>query len=212
MKNIGEAIENVIKRILKDYMENEKKYTTEGDAIAYLFSELIEVFKQNNIIVHSQVRPFSYKIINGKISNEKIIKRGKWKKQNRANEGNIIDLAIITLGKNYEYWKIALEKAKKDQYKDKYEDKKQLEYWRILSYPIEAFRSAIEVKVRVKGNKGRILDDIKTLYCLKNKNPKVLTYILILDKCAPKEMLQDIKQKAKEKEVKLYAAAYCLSS
>ncbi|MCD6474586.1 MAG: hypothetical protein J7K47_06780 [Thermoplasmata archaeon] len=195
-----ELIEKAIGNILTDYKKNEKRYTTEGDVVAHLFCELQKVFKKKEeIILHSQVRPFD----KDKESKVRVIKEGKWIEQPQANAGSVVDLAILTMGENDKYWEIAFEKAMKDQYKNKYKNKNGLKYWRILSYPVEAFLAAIEIKVRVDNNKKRIFEDIDKLHCLKSKNPNCLTYMLVLDRYASKNILRSIEERAEEKEVPL---------
>jgi len=195
-----ELIETAIGNILTDYKKNEKRYTTEGDVVAHLFCELQKVFeKREEIILHFQVRPF-YKDEESKV---RVIKEGKWIEQPQANAGSVVDLAILTMGENDKYWREAFQKAMKDQYKNKYKNKNGLKYWRILSYPVEAFLAAIEIKVRVDKNKKRIFEDIDKLYCLKSKNPNCLSYILVLDRYASENILRSIEERAKEKEVTL---------
>lgn len=177
-------VEKSIIEIVNDYERNEKKYTTEGDIVCNLFTNLLSVYDEN-IIVHSQVRPFS-----GEIEKEKVIIDGEWRepKGGKANSGSVIDLAIIDMSKDY--WNKTIRKANRDQLGEEKEDKGSLNYWRILSYPVEAFHVAIEVKAKVKGNKGRIKEDIDKLAKIKERNPKCLTYMIILDRQASPDRVQ----------------------
>lgn len=112
-----------------------------------------------------------------RISDEEVITEGKWKRQIKSNAGNVVDLAVLTMGEKDRYWNIVLKKAIKDKYKKyRHENREGVRYWRTLSYPVEAFLSAIEIKVRVRGNKKRILKDIDNLHCLKNENSKFDLY------------------------------------
>ena len=123
-------------------------------------------------------------------------------KSKRRQMLGVVDLAILNM--ENKYWNKALDKAVKDQY-GKNRVKKSLKYWRILSYPVEAFLTVIEVKIRVSGNEERILKDVEKLYAIKKSNPKCLTYMVIADRCAPERILHNIRKYATKNKVELYA-------
>lgn len=194
---LEEFINIAIKNIINDYRCHIKKYTTEGDVIANLFAQLSHN-KFKNLYIHSQVRPFK-----GNIGNEEVIIDGNWRKQEKANSGCIVDLAILDL--QDKYWKKTILKANKDQKIKRNSNEKTLKYWRILSYPVEAFHAAIEVKVRVKNNKSRIIKDIKKLSIIKKTNPKCLTYLIIVDRCTSKKTIKNIQKYAERNRIKFYS-------
>ena len=200
MEELKKMVEKVIEEVLEDYEKDEdgKTYTTEGDIVSHIFARLSAPVGDRNIKIHSQVRPFK-----GEIGKEKVIRDGKWKdQQGKANAGSVVDLAILDMRDRY--WKKALEKAIKDQFgEDRSEGS--LRYWRILSYPVEAFRVAIEVKIRVRGNKKKILKDVEKLCAIKRESPECLTYMVIADRCAPPNTISDIKEYAERNGIKFYA-------
>ena len=79
------------------------------------------------------------------------------------------------------------DKAKKDQGGS-------LRYWRILSYPLEAFRAAIMVKIRVKGNLLGIRKDIQVLRLLHKRNPECLPFLFICDRMSSEKNKAEIKR------------------
>ena len=175
MEELKKMVEKVIEEVLEDYEKDEDKktYTTEGDIVSHIFARLLEApIWDKNIKIHSQVRPFK-----GEIGKEKVIRDGKWKdQQGKANAGSVVDLAILDMRDRY--WKKALEKAIKDQFGEG-RSEGSLRYWRILSYPVEAFRAAIEVKIRVRGNRKKIFKDVEKLCAIKRENPECLTCMVI---------------------------------
>lgn len=140
---LTEIIENSIKELQKEYQNNKRKYLTEGDIVSTLFSKLDKMLVKTSMSIHSQLRPYI-----GSPEDAYVIQNDSWIKQDKANRGALVDLAIID--RNEVFWNESFEKAKKDQ------NSKQLKYWRILSYPVKAFRAVIEVKIKVKRNKKRI--------------------------------------------------------
>jgi len=195
-----EFIEKAIEKILEDYEKNKKKYTTEGDIICNLFAKLCDISWGENIIVHSQVRPFR-----GEIGREEVIRNGEWNepKNKKANSGSVIDLAIIDMSKDY--WNKSIKKANIDQIGSVRQDTNFLKYWRILSYPVEALRAAIEVKAKVRGNRDRIWKDIGKLIKIKEGNPDCLTYMIIADRRASSDRIQKIIENFGDKKIdKIY--------
>jgi len=193
---IEEIIIQSLNELAEDYKTNERRYLTEGDSVANLFSIINQKFKVTDVplLVHLEMRP--YTTHDGKtliIGSERKGSKVKWIKQEKANDGYLVDLAVIDLSESF--WSEAIEKAKFDQSAGK------LKYWRILSYPVRAFLVAIEVKVRVQGNTTRIRQDIDKLEAVKIKNPSCLTYFVILDRCASSLTLKEIFAYANRKNV-----------
>lgn len=110
----------------------------------------------------------------------------QWKTQSRANDGSIVD--IIVIDSDESYWKDACRKAKKDQ------GSRKLKYWRIVSYPVKAFRAAIEVKVKVRSNFSGIRRDVKKLETLKEADSDCLLFLVVLDRRASVEDLDEVKR------------------
>jgi hypothetical protein len=185
---LREIIEDSIEEILKDYKREERSYLTEGDVICRLFLALSHKLK---VFVHSQMRPYAR---SGK--DVLVIINGEWEKGNKANKGSLVDLAIIDTDEKF--WKDAFKKAKNDQ-------GSKLRYWRILSYPVEAFLAAIEVKIRVRGNVSRIYKDIEKLVAIRKKNPKCLAYLVVLDRCATPEDLEKIGRRAANENISFFS-------
>ncbi|RLF35308.1 MAG: hypothetical protein DRN03_05405 [Thermoplasmata archaeon] len=199
MGELKKIVEEVIGEVLEYYEKDRdgKSYTTEGNIVSHIFARLLGApIWDKGIKIHSQVRPFK-----GEIGKEKVIRDGKWKdQQGKANAGSVVDLAILDMRDRY--WKKALEKAIKDQFgEDRSEGS--LRHWRILSYPVEAFRAAIEVKIRVRGNKRKILKDVEKLCAIKRENPECLAYMVIADRCAPTDIISDIKEYAERNGIKI---------
>jgi len=189
MSELANIIEDAIKELINNYKKDrervsEKICLTENDVVCKLYS-LLHGNLGENLEIHSELRPYIPKGENN--VNVDVIRNTGWEKQNGANEGAKIDLAIIDTIESY--WKQAFKKAKKDQ---NWEKKEGLKYWRILSYPLNAFRAVIEIKIKVRNNYPRIRRDIEKLKMIKKENPACLTYMVVLDRYAP------FNKKAKE--------------
>jgi len=196
---VSELENKVIKAIghVKDlYKECERDFTTEEDIVCILFSELRKQLRNTHLTVHSQVRPFYHENGHDKVIIEKPKKVFSWKSQEKANHGCTIDVAVIDV--RDEYWELVLEKARRDQ--GVRDDK--LKRWRILSYPVESICVAIEVKARVQRNFSKIAKDINELCRLREKNPKCLCFLVVLDRCSKKEEEERIKDYAEKRDIK----------
>lgn len=184
-------IDKSLKELEKNYRQKERDFLTEADAVSTLFNILKDRLKNANVAVHSQLRPFTQR--NEVIVFDRRRKGWYWKKQRVANEGAPFDLAIIDAGDKY--WKRAEKKAMYDQ-----RAKKDLKYWRMLSYPIEAFLAAIEIKVRVWQNPPWIEKDINKLSAILKKNKKCLLYAVVLDRKANPKEVKKIEGLARRKK------------
>ncbi len=143
---IAAAIESVARR----YSANPRGYLTESDLVVELASELKRRVRGWSLRVHCGLRPRW---------NDAVIRDGAWVRlqmERRGPFGHAIDVAIID--DSDEPWEKALEWVEG------------VKYWRVLSYPVEAFVAAIEVKVRVHNNLRRIRLDIESLRAMREAN------------------------------------------
>jgi hypothetical protein len=193
------ALIESLKEIAEQYNDQESAFLTENDVVCKLFSILEKKLNRfTNIQIHTEIRPF-----HGNEKDCNVIRGGAWKKQGKvANVGEKIDIGIIE--SNNSYYERALAKAKIDQGTD------DLNYWRILSYPVEALKAAIEVKIRVKNNSDGIKRDIEKLKKLNhidpnNPNNDCLLFFLVLDRQAKESRLSQIKKKC-PKEIHFFTA------
>lgn len=174
--SLSEAVKGVIKDIINDYTTKEKEYLTEGDIVSTLFSKLKNCLE--NVGIHAQLRPYRK---NGQVIRED----GEWGERKTGNWGSVVDIAVV----NENFWPGVREKHK---------DRK---YWRMPSWPVEAFLAAIEVKARVSGNLPRIRKDIDKLLAIKKENPNCLLYVVMMDKKAPEIDRKEIQEYAERKRV-----------
>ena len=183
-KIVSESIESIVKSYSRP--ENKILYLTEGDVVASLYSILRDRLKGvEDVTVHSQLRPYDARSKEVRVIGERE-KKMQWKTQSRANDGSIVD--IIVIDSDESYWKDACRKAKKDQ------GSRKLKYWRIVSYPVKAFRAAIEVKVKVRSNFSGIRRDVKKLETLKEADSDCLLFLVVLDRRASVEDLDEVKR------------------
>lgn len=187
--NLRRVIEATISSFGRKYNKYKKRYLTEADVVSDLFSMLDQRLKQDpNLAVHSQLRPFSgeNRVIRGKVW-----KQVSWISQQKdPRRGSLVDIAVIDMSEAY--WKRALNKAKR------------FDYWRILSYPVEAFRAALEVKIRVKGNFDTIKRDIVKLVKIRNKSPDCLSYLIVSDRKSVREDRERIKKFGREQGIRCF--------
>jgi hypothetical protein len=155
---------------------------TEGDAASLLFCILKNRMKDTKFStfkIHSELRPFIEEE-----NKHKVIKRKgaewEWAEHEPENSGAVVDIVIIDSDQEYE--KTACEKS----------DGK---YWRIVSYPLEAFHACIEVKIRVSGNIRNIEKDISKLCKIREHNKQCLVYLTVVDRKAKPGDIEKIKRK-----------------
>lgn len=171
-----------IRDLIDDYDQSPTSYLTESDVVASLACRLRECLKGKS--VHIGLCP-----VRG--SEEMIV--GESKQFDVANRGCAVDIAVLER-------ELVQSAVSKDGEK---------KYWRYLKFPVEDLKAAIEVKVRVSGNKGRIRDDVKKLKTIGKASRHCLTYLVILDKRARERQLEDVLRKAKEHNVKVF---FCVSN
>jgi hypothetical protein len=200
--HLKQAIEESIEALVKEYNDEKNKelFMTESDVVCRLYHVLFENSNLDRTRIHSEIRPFTEEngytlVITGK-SNY------RWDKQleHEANKGCIIDLVLVDPKPNY--FQMALRKAKRDQ---DVVDADDLKYWRVLSYPVESFKAAIEIKIKVHANEGRLSKDVKKLKAIEEKNPNCLLYFVILDRRAKQSKLNSY-QKMRDGKIKYYTS------
>jgi len=191
--SLTKIVEQSISKLGENYLRNKRSYLTEADTVYDLFSVLRNNLDLEKMRIHSELRPFY-----GEIDCPSVIRTIKgttgWVMQKTALQGSLVDLSIIDVCE--EHWNKAYKKAQKDQGLD---DLEHLRFWRMLSYPVEAFRAIIEVKFKVYKNIGRIKKDIDKLDKIREKNHECLVYLVILDRRAKK--LGQIEKYSQEKNI-----------
>ena len=119
----------------------------------------------------------------------------EWKKHEPKNSGAVVDIVVVN--SEQKYFKRAKEISPK-------------KYWRLVTFPIEAFVVCIEVKIRVAGNIKRIKKDIEKLVKIREANREAnrncLVYLVIVDRKALKAFLDDIEKLCVENDVPLHSA------
>ncbi|MGD6810454.1 MAG: hypothetical protein ACQCN3_12215 [Candidatus Bathyarchaeia archaeon] len=170
------------------YELNENAFFTENDVICELFS-IIKSNIDDAFQVHSEIRPYF-------VDKEKFeirCDKNTWVQCTKNNMGDVIDVVIF--GPNETYFKEAFEKTKK------------YSCWRLLSHPVELIKAAIEVKIRVNGNRKRVDWDINKLSLISAKNKTCLLLFLVLDRNAKASCLEQIKNECEqislEKSIKI---------
>jgi hypothetical protein len=191
------VIEESFKELAKKYGADPRGFLTETDVVSFLLCDLRKRLENQRLAVHSQLRPFwkddgRYKVIKT---------RGwRWDSQDKANDGAVFDLVIVD--DDDKYFRQAVEKAKEDQ-----RCSNDLKYWRILSYPVQSFRAAIEVKIRLWQNIRFIeRNGFPKLCAIRKKNKDCLLYYLVCDQEARDEdisKLQEISKKYTQVRVKI---------
>jgi hypothetical protein len=176
------TVKECVKQLQKHYDRDPTSYLTESD-ISFTLSSMLRKRKPSNSQVHCELRPYI-----ADHGEHFVIRNCHWKKQRKANEGSTFDIAIV---RGTRFWKEALRKARKDQKSDS------LRYWRILSYPVESFLSAIEVKARVNGNIEGIKKDVDKLVALHSKNRYCFVCLVVMDRKAKQNDVKEILAHAK---------------
>jgi len=187
-EDVHKAVDRSIREVRDAYKRSERNFLTEADIVSSLIQALRKHVQCDRIAIHSQLRPFlkkngKVKVIGEERSKDKSRKR-RWIEQKRANKGARFDIALVS--RDEKHWKKALENAKEDQ-------GGKLKYWRILSYPLEAFHAIVETKVRVSGNIDEIRGDIERLVMVRQENPRCLTFLVVMDKKAKSKDLERIE-------------------
>ncbi len=182
MSNLKGTILDALDKIRTDYNDNyHEKYFTESDVVIGLARHLANC-NSDGAGVHSELRPFF-----GDSKSREVIgsKKSDWVHTDKTVEGACVDLAVVKYG-------VHLKKA------SSLKANIQTEYWRMPLYPVEGFKAAIEVKVRVKGNVHAIENDMKKLSLIRSKNNSCLCYVLILDALAKDKQNNKLKKLMQE--------------
>jgi len=196
-----------IHQLVEDYQldAEQGRFLTENDAACRLFALLDEKSNAYDIGVHSELRPFCCGDHTNDVKNCLVIRENKdgkiaWDKQgDDAKNGSRVDICLIS--QNGRYLKKAKLKAKFDQLGPNFDHAgTDLKYWRILSYPVEAFQAAIEIKIKVHKNMTRIKKDIEKMAVLKQNNDQCQTYLVVLDRQADHKYIEKIKNIAHNRD------------
>lgn len=183
--NIGAIVNQCVGRVTRDYENYKEGFFTEGDATSSLFCILKDSIRKHYATkheVHRELRPY---ISCGEEAETRVLRlvdgAVDWTTQKTKNTGAVVDLVII---------------ERDEKYFDEAEKTSSQEYWRILSYPLDAFVACIEVKVRVAGNIRRIRKDIEKLDRIRNtlqkRGKNCLVHLMVLDRRAPDKSIRTI--------------------
>jgi len=170
------AYGNIVNELAELYQDEKSMFLTENDVVLWLGRMLHDVVGQG-LEVHSELRPW--------IPEDLVIRANKWDELKQLNWCSKVDLAVT----DSKYFQLAYDKIKKIQGK-----KSGLKYWRILLYPLEAFRAVFEVKARVSGNLDLIYEDIEKLSLMQCRHEDCEYYLLVFDKAASDEHLKQIEE------------------
>jgi len=190
VSSIKAMVEECLRKLVKSYEEHEEDFLTERDAVCTLFCMLKDEMKKGNeegFKIHSELRPY----IEGKNTN-RVIKQVKgvvkWKEHKPKNSGAVVDIVIVSSKQKY------FERAKE------FSSKK---YWRLVTYPLEAFVACIEVKIRVSGNIKRIEKDIDKLCKIRDTKKNCLVYLVVVDRKASADSKKRIEKCCRKNGVPL---------
>jgi hypothetical protein len=211
-EEIAVRIKDSINELVIQYNRSPWSFTTESDVTNKLYSLLQGRLDSEDAVIHSELRPF-LRMSQGKEPQYLVIKDRKepqWIGQEKANGGAMIDIVVVDGEERFR--KEALEKATREQRNkeimklrrkgiEPIEGSLKLRYWRMLSYPVKAFRAAIEVKIKVSGNVSKIKNDVKKLRKIRDENRECRLYLLVLDRMAASKKLEDLKGFAKSHDV-----------
>lgn len=201
---LGKIVERALVELEKDYRRFEETYLTEGDVVASLLCSLRNLLEKESgrLTVHAQLRPYK-RTREGCMVLKEVKRKIEWAAQRKANEGTLLDVAVTDL--NNEYWRETYTKALEDQHKNRNPRRSEidLKYWRMLSCPVEAFKAAIEIKIRLWGNHQYIKRDIDKLAKLREMNKNCLAYCLVIDRKQNGRRVGELRKYAKNRNVHL---------
>lgn len=173
---IEKVAECAIDRLFEQYRQDNKSFMTEGDVVQRFFLLLIDEgvpLRQ----IHSELKPYR----TGR-ANKEVIGPDRWVKSGK-NRGAKPDLSIVDMT----YWKEACRQAPmiaQDRPK----------YWRFVLYPCEGFHAAFEFKVRIRGNRSRIVKDAEKMTLLHDENPDCKMYLVAMDRAASGRIIQSLEE------------------
>ncbi|MDH5268145.1 MAG: hypothetical protein OEW62_10780 [Candidatus Bathyarchaeota archaeon] len=196
VSSIKALVEACLRKLLKNYEKEEHKeaFLTESDVASSLFCMLKGEMEKRNIgefAVHSGLRPYIEEKGLNLVIKAKDSLLGEWKKHEPKNSGSVVDIVLIN---------------RKPEYFEKAKDVSPKKYWRLVTYPLEAFKVCIEVKIRVPGNIKRIKKDIIKLRKIRETNRSCLVYLVVVDRKASNRSKENIKKYCDENGVPLYIA------
>ena len=202
---LKEALELSLAELLHAYLKDKRLVLTENDMVMRAYGMLVKNGVPEHSL-HTELRPYigSYdkkcKVIRKLKQEEASETKLDWHEQDKANQGARFDLAVVLEDdESNDFWERALTKAKSDQGAHN-----GLRYWRVLSYPCEAFRAAIEFKAKVHNNMNRIHDDITRLKLLHDKNRGGLKYLVVMDRCASDDYVRRIRNWLSDSDIHPY--------
>jgi len=200
MPNIKIIVEECLSKLVRAYEADCENFLTESDVASSLSCLLKDKMKKQDVgefRVHSGLRPYIEE--DGK---DALVLRTedsssiewKWKKHEPKNSGSVVDIVIV---------------SKKRDYFEKAKDTSATilkKYWRLVTYPLEAFKVCIEVKIRVSGNIKRIKRDINKLRMIREANKDCLVYLIVADRRALPTSKENIKNCCEENDIPFYIA------
>lgn len=196
MASLDKRISAAIARVAADYNkktkgeEGSRTYLTENDVVCNLYSELRKSLP-SGYEAHTQIRPY-YRTKGRRKVLKYISRRWEWKESENKLEGSVIDLCV--LDNNPEYWNEAKGQG--------FRDAGGLKYWRFVSYPVDAIRAAIEVKIRVRGKIANITKDFGKIVAIESRvEPRDFAgYVVVMDSLVRPSDLERIKGKVTPSE------------
>lgn len=193
--SIKSLVETCLRDLLKKYAKHEEDFLTEGDVASSLFCMLKDEMKKQGVEgfkVHVGLRPYKDTNLVLKAKDSDSVE-WEWEDFKPRNSGSVVDIVIV---------------EKKNHHFTKAENLSPKNYWRLITYPLEAFAVCIEVKIRVSGNIDRIRKDINKLCRIRETKKDCLVYLVVVDRKALNNKMGDIKEYCKNK-VPLYFASKC---
>lgn len=196
VSSVKVVVEDCLRKLVKTY-EGEahiEDFLTESDVASSLFCMLKDEMKKRSIDrfkIHGGLRPYIEERGTDLVIRDRDSSSVEWKKHMPKNSGSVVDIVIVNSEKKY------FRRAKKISPKN---------YWRLVTYPLEAFAVCIEIKIRVSGNIKRIKKDINKLRKIRETNRNCLVYLAVLDRKASNRSKENIEKYCHENGVPLYIA------
>jgi len=202
--DVESIVKECIEELLEEYNDHKENFLTEGDVTSSLFCMLKAKLGNHGsagIKVHRELRPY-IKVPQASGSGRHVIKivegKAKWSLHDPPNSGSVIDIVLTSSGMDYfeSAETIALKRKRK--------------YWRLLTYPLEAFLVCIEVKIRVSGNIRRIEKDVKKLGKIRHKlrelGKNCFVFLVVVDRFAEGKSKKKIEEYCEKHDVLVFIA------
>jgi len=195
VSRIKAIVEYCLGKLVKSYevKEHIEDFLTEGDVASSLFCMLKDEMKKQGVEgfkVHVGLRPYKDTNLVLKAEDSDSVE-WEWKEHEPKNSGAVVDIVIV---------------ERKNQHFTKAKKLSPENYWRLVTYPLEAFAVCIEVKIRVSGNIKRIKKDIKKLCKIRKANENCLVYLVVMDRKASNISIENIKKICGKNGVPLHIA------